>query len=743
MEHPLRLLIVDDQQPDAELSARQIARGGYPCTWRRVETEAEFRAELHGFAPDLILSDFTLPHYDGLSALELAASEAPGVPFIFVSGTIGEKRAAEALTRGASDYVSKNDLTRLVPALTRVLSESGALSILEGSTERIRRLAGALQMLSGMRAAAISMHTRTTLLEEACRIVHGAKQYQYSFIALINPHTHIAHTVAWAGDGAERGGGAQFQVGTTQVTDTSVVGRVLRTNQSIFCLDIEQYTGPLSEHERGAAQPASAFVSLPLRVGSESIGALTVGAATHTHISESELLLLEQLGSQISCALQTLPDKDAAPHFSTLDPLTGLPKREVFCEHLALLLRRPTEKTTNLTVIVFDVERLRDINDAHGRHVGDRLLQSVAARLKRRFGGSTDLAYCGSGTFVAVFTELRRRPDTTPDSATAIFGQPFAIGGSRMLVTIKCGLARYPAQGRDAETLVQYAQAALEKIRDRRDMPPHLPHRASSIDPSRRVLEQRLRLALSQQEFFVHYQPLIERVSGRVIAVEALLRWRDPDRGLVSPAVFLPTLEHTGLIIPVGEWVLAQAAHDFAHWQSLGLPKIRVAVNISPAELSRKDFAGYFLDVARQAPGTPGIDIEISERTLLEDPEHLRQTLRTLRGEGVRIAVDDFGMAQSSLSCLSALAVDSLKIDRSFINHLSNQPQTQAVVTTIIALARAYGLRTVAEGVETIEQLEILETLGCEQSQGYLHSPAVTAEEIGLLIATRSSAGAP
>ena len=128
MEHPLRLLIVDDQQPDAELSARQIARGGYPCTWRRVETEAEFRAELRGFAPDLIISDFTLPQYDGLSALKLAVSEAPGVPFIFVSGTIGEKRAAEALTRGAADYVSKNDLTRLVPALTRVLGESGASS---------------------------------------------------------------------------------------------------------------------------------------------------------------------------------------------------------------------------------------------------------------------------------------------------------------------------------------------------------------------------------------------------------------------------------------------------------------------------------------------------------------------------------------------------------------------------------------------------------------------------------------
>jgi diguanylate cyclase (GGDEF)-like protein len=404
------------------------------------------------------------------------------------------------------------------------------------------------------------------------------------------------------------------------------------------------------------------------------------------------------------------------------------------------MLHHRSAKDTLPTIIVFDVERLCDINDTHGRHIGDRVLQAVAERLKRRFGGSTDLAHFGGGTFAAVFAERRRLPNTAHDTANAVFGQPFAISGRPVPVTIKCGLARYPADGRDAETLVQRAESALEKIRERREAPVHPILIANAIDPGQRLLEQRLRVAVKQQQFFIYYQPLIERVSGRVIAVEALLRWRDPERGLVSPGVFLPTLEHTGLIVPVGEWVLAQAVRDFARWHNLGLPKIRVAVNISPTELGRKDFADYFLDVARQARNTPSIDIEISESTLREEPEHLRQTLKTLRGEGVRIAVDDFGMAHSSLSCLSELPVDSLKIDRSFINRLSYQPQSQAVVSTIIALATAYGLRTVAEGVETIEQLEILDALGCEQSQGYLHSPAVTAEELELLIATRSTA---
>jgi diguanylate cyclase len=556
VERPLRLLIVDDQQPDAELSARQIARGGYPCVWRRVETETDLRTELREFAPDLILSDFTLPHYDGLSALELAVNEAPSVPFIFVSGTIGEKRAAEGLARGAADYVSKSDLTRLVPAVTRVMTDPGVLAVRE---------------------------------------------------------------------------------------------------------------------------------------------------------------------------------------VSTLDPLTGLPTREFFYEHLAHLLRSRTKQKSVATVIVFDIERLRDINDAHGRNVGDQLLRCIAERLRRRFGNNDNLAYCGDGTFVAVFEEHRRLRSTVHDSATAIFGHPFAIGGCSIPATVKCGLARYPIHGRDAGTLLQYAEGALGKIRERRETPSHPPLSAQGIDSLQRGLEQRLRIALKQQEFMVHYQPLIERVSGRIIAVEALLRWRDPERGLISPAVFLPALEHTGLIVPVGEWLISQAVRDCARWLSIGLPKIRVAVNVSPTELRRTDFVGYFLDTARLAGTSSGIDIEITESALLEDSGNLRRTLKTLRGEGVRVAIDDFGMVHSSSSRLSEFPVDSLKIDRSFIGHLSDQPQSQVVVATIIALARAYGLRTVAEGVETIQQLEILDALGCEQSQGYLHSPAVPADEFEFLVAARAS----
>ncbi|HEY3783888.1 MAG TPA: GGDEF domain-containing response regulator [Steroidobacteraceae bacterium] len=561
MGHPLRLLIIDDRQPDAELSASQIARGGYSCTWRRVETEEEFRTELREFAPDLILSDFTLPRYNGLAALALAVAEAPDVPFIFVSGSIGEKRAAEALSHGASDYVHKSDLPRLVQVVARALG---------GDDE-------------GLQA-----------------------------------------------------------------------------------------------------------------------------------------------------------DAPTVVNSSLLDPLTGLPRRSFFTEYLSQHLLR-SEQSETTTVIVVDIERLRAFNEAHGSAVGDKLIQSVAERLQRRFGQNADLAHFGGGTFAAVFAESRSRSDATRDSSTAIFGQQFAVDDQGVQVIVKCGLARYPADGVDAETLLENAEAALEGIKARRERPAaHVPCATDAADARRGMLERRLGKALEEHNFCLHYQPLIERVSGRVTAVEALLRWRDPELGLIAPHVFLPILERTGLIGAVGEWVFDQAARDFEQWHSTGLPRLRVAVNISRTELLRTDFAAVFLEKTRRAHTSPCIDIEIPESALGVELQLLRQTLRTLRGEGVRIAIDDFGMTQASLSRLGELPVDSLKIDRSFISRLTSQPESQAIVTAIIALARSYGLRTVAEGVENIEQLKILDTLGCEQSQGYLHSPAVSSEELALLVATRS-----
>jgi diguanylate cyclase (GGDEF)-like protein len=736
MAHALRLLIVDEQHRDAERAAYQLRRGGYPCTWQRVETEAEFRAELK-FRPDLILADFALPHYNGFAALDLAANEAPDIPFIFLCGSSGESLAIQALDRGASDYVSKEDLTRLVPAVTRVLAQAPAVLKRETPGKIVPRLAAILRALSALRTAAQTTHRCAEFVEQVCRIVYLTRQYDYCFIALLQSGSGMAHTVAQRGAGAECGGNATFTVASGAAEDGSVVGRVLRTGEPEYCQDVDRYAGELAERERRAAKPGSAFVSLPLFCGSETVGALTLGTPSGTRISEPELLLLRELARQVSDTLRGFPDAAEIRRPAALDRLTGLQTRALFRDHLAQRLRHANTQD-NMTVVVFDVEALGEINAQHGRHVGDRLLQRVAERLQGCFGGSAGLAHFGGGTFAAAFAERRAGPhEAAHDPGDDAFGQPFAIADRAVPVTVKRGVARYPGDGHDAEALVRRAEEALQELRERRlaDAPgdAHLAARRE------RAFERRLRAALPRQEFSLYYQPLVERVSGQVIAVEALLRWCDPEHGLVSPGVFLPTLERTSLIVPVGEWVLTQAVRDFARWQSFGLPTLRVAVNVSPAELARRDFASHFLERTRRAASTPYIDIEITERALQQETQRLRSTLRTLRGEGVRIAIDHFGMTHCALSRLGELPVDSLKIDRSFVSHLTDRPHSQAVVSAIIALARSYGLHTVAEGVENVEQLKILDDLGCEQSQGYLHSPAVSAEELGLLVSTRSS----
>jgi EAL domain-containing protein (putative c-di-GMP-specific phosphodiesterase class I) len=225
------------------------------------------------------------------------------------------------------------------------------------------------------------------------------------------------------------------------------------------------------------------------------------------------------------------------------------------------------------------------------------------------------------------------------------------------------------------------------------------------------------------------------------VGVEALLRWRDPERGLIAPGDFLPVLESTGLILRVGEWVLSQAAEDCRRWRRLELPAVRVAVNVSTLELSQPGLAARFLQLAETRNGSGAdLDIEITEGELLQDSASLTEALQQLRAAGVRVAIDDFGTGFSSLSRLSELPIDILKIDCSFVRRLTPDRATHAIVSTIIALARSYDLETIAEGVETADQLEILAALGCEHSQGYLHSPAVPAETIEALL--RASAGA-
>src|SRR5665213_2608292 len=584
----LRLLVVEDSESDAKLAIWGLKDAGYDCVYKCVENEVQMRAALVAEVPDLILSDFSLPRFDGMSALAVALAVAPDVPFIFLTGMVGEERAIEALKCGAIDYVLKTNPMRLAPAVKRALKDAGMRRNTQLAERQVTRLTGVLQMLSGINTALVRIHDRDELLTETCRLAHSVGGYLIAMVALINPTTRMARPVGWAGYDFLAEPGNEFPVAANEADDSSLMGRVIRSGETTLCEDIRVSTLPIHGREALLLAGVNSLACLPLRVDGTPVGAFLFGAAAIGVMSQNELLLLEEVASNLSFALQYLDTQDAARFLSYFEPLTGLAKRALFCERLSRLLVRGTESLPRLAVTVFDIDHLSVINDSFGRHTGDRLLQCVADRLKGHFPDTEQLAHLGGRTFVS----MSALPDRVHDElrilhhdVTGLFDRPFSVDGREIVAKIKSGLACYPEDGQEPNELVQNAEAALKEAKTSGER--YLYHRIEmNSELARRVgMEHRLRTALDNEQFVLHYQPKLTLRTGKIASVEALLRWNDPENGLIAPGVFLPLLESAGLMTAIGAWVLRQAAADCREWRRMGLPPIRIAINISPCLL--------------------------------------------------------------------------------------------------------------------------------------------------------------
>jgi len=675
--------------------------------------------------PDFSLTAGVLPWRERLSQIEAVGS-------LVFNGAHRRKNGSAFPVEINLSYV-KHDHTPYLLSVSRDISERVRQQKLIDHMSRV------VSMQSNINSAVLRIRDRNELLQEVCRVATDVGGYDRAVISLVDKEGSTARPVFRAGRGVDFPEPAVLQIGDGTEPDMSLTSRAMRTGEIVVCSDLSKSEPPVAMRERVVALGFKILVALPFIVDGTRIGCLTLVSRDPMFVGDRELLLLQDITSTLSFALRLQHQADAFELLASYDSLTGVPKRALFCSRLdAMLAHRVTPQESPL-VVAIDLHHLSDINDSYGRHFGDLLLQKVAERLRRASDKDEFIGYLGAGRFVMIQPQLlASEQNINALLDAAVFGEPFAIDGRDIRASCRYGVARCPIDGSDSDTLVHKAEAALKEAKATGEEYLHYKLEIHSRIAERLALENRLRNAIDAGEFELYYQPQLNVLTGEVEVVEGLLRWNDPEKGIREPSEFLPVLESSGMIVAVGRWVLSRAVQDVSRWKRQGLQPCRVAVNVSPLQLRQRQFVPFVLDLARTLPEERprwGLDLEITESAMLQDLEGTSQKLRELRSAGMRIAIDDFGTGYSALGLLSKLPVDLLKIDRSFIRGLPGDPASATLARSIIGLASAFGLKTVAEGVETRAQLELLRNLRCDFSQGFLHSRPITAAAVERLLA--------
>ena len=427
------------------------------------------------------------------------------------------------------------------------------------------------------------------------------------------------------------------------------------------------------------------------------------------------------------------------------DLLTDLPNRLLFRDRLRYAIAQARRDKHPLALMFLDLDRFKTINDTLGHSTGDALLRMVADRIKCSVRESDTVARLGGDEFTILLPNLNSRRDATPvaNKLIEVLAKPMTLESQTLYVTASIGVALFPDDGDDDETLLKQADTAMYRAKTSgRDNYQFYTAEMGEEVAERLQLENELREAMERELLDVHYQPQVDLESGRMVGMEALLRWRHPKRGDISPARFIPIAEESGLIVHLGEWVLRRALVDLKRWLLDGHPEMRMAVNLSPLQLRQRDLPRRVAAILDELGlDSSHLELELTESMLVEDDQTTREVLGKLNAMGVRLAIDDFGTGYSSLAHLRRFAIDKLKIDQSFVRDLVSDRSDAELASTIIAMGHKLNLKVIAEGAEVAEQLDFLREQNCDEMQGYYYSPPLSREEMDRLLHDRPRLG--